>query len=167
MANCRVAAVRSADLCISHHLCSRRLESRPLQSSVASTPHQSPSWRMDESKVDAVTTHVVMLTPMHRSCGSTLLMVTFDTNTLASVVAPGTVQRGTGASGAAVAAAMQAGRIRFSETVITLEGIKNVNRFDVLGRTRMIFDSSSTGENNVTLTVGIRHVRNPLDPPIG
>ena len=121
---------------------------------------------MGESKTGAVATHVVMLMPMHRPSDSTPLTVTFDTNTLASVVAPETAQRGTGASGAIVAAAMQAGRIRgfFSETVITLEGIKNVDRADVLGRTRVVSDASSTGKNNVTLTVGIRHVRNPLDP---
>ena len=28
----------------------------------------------------------------------------------------------------------------------------------------MVSDTSSTGKNNITLTVGIRHVRNPLDP---
>lgn len=61
---------------------------------------------------------------------------------------------------------MRARRIRgfFSETVITLEGIKNVDRADVLGSARVVSDASSTGKNNVTLTVGIRHVRNPLDP---
>lgn len=126
----------------------------------------SPSLSTDESKAGAVRTHVVMLTPMHRPCDSTPLTVTFDTNTLASVVAPETAQRGTGESGAIVAAAMRAGRIRgfFSETVITLEGIKNVDRADVLGRTRMVSDASSTGTNNITLTVGVRHARSPLDP---
>ncbi|MEI9992653.1 MAG: hypothetical protein WDM86_21800 [Rhizomicrobium sp.] len=126
----------------------------------------SPSFSTDESKAGAVRTHVVMLTPMHRPYDSTPLTVTFDTNTLASVVAPETAQRGTGASGAIVAAAMRAGRVRgfFSETVITLEGIKNVDRADVLGSARVVSDASSTGKNNVTLTVGIRHVRNPLDP---
>jgi hypothetical protein len=126
----------------------------------------SPSLSTDESKTGAVRTHVVMLPPMHRPCDSTPLTVTFDTNTLASVVAPETAQRGTGESGAIVAAAMRVGRIRgfFSETVITLEGIKNVDRADVLGRTRMVSDASSTGKNNITLTVGVRHARNPLDP---
>lgn len=107
-----------------------------------------------------------MLTPMHRPCDLAPLTVTFDTNTLASVVAPETAQRGTGESGAIVAAAMRARRIRgfFSETVITLEGIKNVDRADVFGKTRVVSDASSTGKNNITLTVGVRHVRNPLDP---
>ncbi len=126
----------------------------------------SPSLSTDESKTGAVRTHVVMLPPMHRPCDPTPLTVTFDTNTLASVVAPETAQRGTGESGAIVAAAMRVGRIRgfFSETVIALEGIKNVDRADVLGRTRMVSDASSTGKNNITLTVGVRHTRNPLDP---
>ena len=126
----------------------------------------SPSRRTDESKTGAVREHVVMLTPIHRPCNSAPLTVTFDTNTLASVVAPETAQRGTGESGAIVAAAMRAGGIRgfFSETVITLEGIKNVDRADVLGKTRVVSDASSTGKNNITLTVGVRHARNPLDP---
>jgi hypothetical protein len=134
--------------------------------SVHQLPSLKSSQRMDQSKTGALATHVVMLMPMHRPCDSTPLTVTFDTNTLASVVAPETAQRGTGASGAIVAATMRAGRIRgfFSETVITLEGIKNVDRADVLGSARVVSDASSTGKNNVTLTAGIRHVRNPLDP---
>jgi hypothetical protein len=103
---------------------------------------------------------------MHQLCDPSPLTVTFDTNTLASVVAPETAQRGTGTSGAIVAAAIRAGRIRgfFCETVITLEGIKNVDRSEVLGRTRVVSDASSTGKDNITLTVGIRHVRYPPDP---
>ena len=126
----------------------------------------SSSRRMGESKTSVVATHVVMGMPMHQPCNSTPLTVTFDTNTLASVVAPETAQRGTGESGAIVAAAMRAGHIRgfFSETVITLEGLKNVDRADVLGKTRVVSDASSTGKNNITLTVGVRHARNPLDP---
>lgn len=134
--------------------------------SVRQIPPLKSSQRLDQSKSGAVRTHVVMLTPMHRPCDSTPLTVTFDTNTLASVVAPETAQRGTSESGTIVATAMPAGRIRgfFSETVITFEGIKNVDRADVLGRTRMVSDASSTGKNNITLTVGVRHARNPLDP---
>jgi len=48
---------------------------------------------MRESKTGTVATHVVMLMPMHQRCDSTPLTVAFDTNTLASVVAPGTAQR--------------------------------------------------------------------------
>jgi hypothetical protein len=121
---------------------------------------------MDQSKMGRCRDARDKLMPMHRPCDSVPLTVTFDTNTLASVVAPETAQRNTGESGAIVAAAMRAGRIRgfFSETVITLEGIKNVDRADILRRTRVISDASSTGKNNITLTVGVRHARNPLDP---
>jgi hypothetical protein len=65
------------------------------------------------------------------------LTVTFDTNTLASVVSPETAQRGTGTSGATVRTAIQAGHIQgfFSETVVTLEGITNADRSAVFGST--------------------------------
>ena len=90
------------------------------------------------------------------------LTVTFDTNTLASVVSPETAQRGTSSSGAAVRAAIEVGQIQgfFSETLVTLEGIENRDRVDVLGKTRVVSESSSTAENKITLTVGVRHFRN-------
>jgi hypothetical protein len=90
--------------------------------------------------------------------------VTFDTNTLASVVSPENGQRGTETSGATVQAAIQAGHIRgfFSETIVTVEGIKSRERWEVLGQTRTISTSSSEG-NKITISVGIRHVRKPLD----
>jgi hypothetical protein len=93
------------------------------------------------------------------------LTVTFDTNTLASVVSPETAQRGTGPSAAAVRAAIQAGQVQgfFSETLVTLEGIKNTDRVDVLGKTRVFSESSSSGENRIELTVGVRHFRNSPD----
>jgi len=95
------------------------------------------------------------------------LTVTFDTNTLASVVSPDITgaQRGTGPSGATVRTAIQAGQIQgfFSETLITLEGIEDKDRAQVLGKTEVIHESSSAGKN-ITLTVGVRHTRNPFDP---
>jgi hypothetical protein len=65
------------------------------------------------------------------------LTVTFDTNTLASVVSPETAQRGTGTSGATIRTAIQAGDIQgfFSETLITLEGVTNADRSAVFGST--------------------------------
>ena len=78
--------------------------------SVHQLPPLKSSQRIDQSEMGAVATHVVMLMPMHRPCDSAPLTVTFDTNTLASVVAPETAQRGTGESGGIVAAAMRAGR---------------------------------------------------------
>jgi hypothetical protein len=92
------------------------------------------------------------------------LTVTFDTNTLASVISPETAQRETGASGAAVRAAIEAGRIQgfFSETLVTLEGVEKKDRVDVLGKTRLVSGSSSGGKYEITLTIGFTHFRNEL-----
>jgi hypothetical protein len=95
------------------------------------------------------------------------LTVTFDTNTLASVISPQAAQRDTGMSGAAVRTAIQDGRILgfFCETLVTLEGIETKDRVDILGNTRVISEATSTDRNAITLTVGIRHHhRNPLEP---
>jgi hypothetical protein len=103
---------------------------------------------------------------MDQSSDSPPLTVTFDTNTLASVVDPETAQRGSGAWGAVVAAGIRAGQIQgfFSETIVTLEGIKNIDRSEILGRARVLSDSSSTGVDRVTITIGVHHFRNPLEP---
>lgn len=78
---------------------------------------------------------------------STALAVTFDTNTLDAVVWPveKPTQHGTKAERTIVRAAVQAGRIRgfFSETVITVEGIKNAERSEVLGQTRVLAEASA------------------------
>jgi hypothetical protein len=95
------------------------------------------------------------------------LTVTFDTNTLQSVVFPEDAQRGTGPSGAAVQTAIRAGLVRgfFSETHITLEGIQGKDRKDILGQTRVGSEASSSGRDSISLTVGVRHVpRKPLHP---
>src|SRR5271156_3556350 len=94
------------------------------------------------------------------------LTVTFDTNTLASVVSPETAQRGTGPSGTIVRTAIQADHVQgfFSETLVILEGIESKDRADVLGKTNLVSKASSSGKNRISLTVGISHVRNPLDP---
>ena len=94
------------------------------------------------------------------------LTVTFDTNTLASVISPETAQRETGTSGAVVRAAIQAGDIQgfFSETLITLEGIENKDRPEILGKTRVVTETSSPSKNTINITVGVRHFRKPLHP---
>jgi hypothetical protein len=93
------------------------------------------------------------------------LKVTFDTNTLASVVSPETAQRDTGESGGAIRHAIQNERIAgfFSETIVTLEGIQNKERAEILGKTRVVPEASSTGDNTIALAISARHVRNPLD----
>ena len=92
--------------------------------------------------------------------------VTFDTNVLWSVTAPDTAQRATGADGVVVRKAIQEKRIHgfFSETLLTLEGIQRKDRADILGQSRVVSSSESTGQNSVTLIVGVRHRRKPFDP---
>jgi hypothetical protein len=94
------------------------------------------------------------------------LTVTLDTNALAAVVSPETAQTGRGPSAAIVRAALQSGHLLgfFSETHITLEGIGIRERADVLGKTRVRSESSSSHRGEVTLTVGTQHFRNPLHP---
>jgi hypothetical protein len=94
------------------------------------------------------------------------LTVTLDSNTLAAVVSPETAQGGWGPDAAAVRAAIEDGRVRafFSETHITLEGIQGKSRADTLGKTRMVSRSESTGPQHITLTIGLEHHRDPLDP---
>lgn len=68
------------------------------------------------------------------------LTVTFDTGDLADVVSPETSQAPTDPADAArVRAAIQLGEIQgvFCETLITLEGIKNVDRSAVFGSTSL------------------------------
>jgi hypothetical protein len=93
------------------------------------------------------------------------LTVTFDTNTLASVVSPETAQRGTGPYGAIVRAAIRSGHVQgfFSETLVILEGIRGKDRVDILGRTRLVSKASSASKNQISLTVGVSHVRDALD----
>jgi len=103
---------------------------------------------------------------------SPALTVTFDTNTLASVVWPENPQCENAEAAITVQAAVQDGRIRgfFSETVITLEGVLNYERSEILGKTRVMVDVTASGENhpggkvNFGFSVGSKHVRNPLNP---
>jgi hypothetical protein len=91
---------------------------------------------------------------------STALTVTFDTNTLGSVVSPEKAQRENKEAAITVRAAVQDGRIRgfFSETLYTLEGIVNCERSEILGKTRVKVGASSV------FSVGSHHERNPLNP---
>ncbi|MHB8704000.1 MAG: hypothetical protein ACYC8W_07685 [Candidatus Tyrphobacter sp.] len=102
----------------------------------------------------------------------TALTVTFDTNTLAAVVSPETAQLENGSFGAIVQTAVRDGRIRgfFCETVVTVEGIKNAERADVLGQSRIAVDVTSSearqpgGAISLQFSVGPQHVQPPLDP---
>jgi hypothetical protein len=102
---------------------------------------------------------------------ATALTVTFDTNTLDAVVWPESAQLQNENSGRVVQAAIRAGRISgfFSETLITLEGIMNDERAQILGQSRVVVAISARGQNpggaiGFDLSVGSHHVRNPLHP---
>ena len=64
------------------------------------------------------------------------LTVTFDTNTLNSVVWPETAQRGTETSGAKIQAAIKAGRITgfICESVASMEGVNKKDRAEFLSK---------------------------------
>jgi hypothetical protein len=67
------------------------------------------------------------------------LKVTFDTNTLNSVVWPGTAQRGTGTSGAEIQAAIKAGHITgfICGSVPSMEGVNKEDRVEFLSKQPM------------------------------
>jgi len=91
---------------------------------------------------------------------STALTVTFDTNTLNSVIWPENQQCENPEDAITVRAAIQDGRIRgfFSETLYTLEGIVSYERAEILGKTRVEVGALSA------FSVGSHHERNPLNP---
>lgn len=93
------------------------------------------------------------------------LTVTFDTNTLASVVSPETAQRGTRESGGAVRAAIIAGRVQgfFSATLVTIEGIVGADRVAVLGSTRVTTCTASPDDRTVNISIGLTQDRKPPD----
>jgi hypothetical protein len=104
------------------------------------------------------------------------LTVTFDTNTLDSVVWPETAQSRTGTSGAEIQAAIKAGHIQgfFSETLVTLEGIptksrdtpegnRKKDRPAVLGSSQLVSSSSFESENSITIKLAFQQNRDPFD----
>lgn len=96
------------------------------------------------------------------------MRVTFDTNALNDLISPETSQRGARRtdSGTKVRAAIEAGRVQgfFCETLVTLEGIENKDRSDVLGSTRLQSQTTSTAPNTFTLNIGVLQDRKPLHP---
>ena len=101
---------------------------------------------------------------------SNALTVTFDTNTLDSVVWPESAQRDNKEAAITVRAAIQNGRLRgfFSETVFTLEGIEREDRSRILGSTRVMIETSANGDPCRAIDLGFgvasQHVRKPLHP---
>ena len=103
-----------------------------------------------------------------------VLTVTFDTNTLAAVVQPETAQRENAVNATIVRDAVRSGRIRgyFCETVVTVEGIENKDRWKFLGKSRIISEASVVGTCqpgspvNFQFGVGSEHKRPPLSPEV-
>jgi hypothetical protein len=91
--------------------------------------------------------------------------VTFDTNSLESVLSPATAQREEGAAAEVVRDAIANARISgfFSETLVTLEAIEGKKRAGTLGQTRIVSQSAETGKNQIQLTIGVKHFREPLN----
>jgi hypothetical protein len=95
------------------------------------------------------------------------LRVTFDTGALDDMLWPERAKQPTDPADATrVRAAVQAGVIQgfFSETLVTLEGIKNEDRVDVLGSTQLQSQSTSNGPNTTTLSISVVQDRKPLPP---
>lgn len=97
------------------------------------------------------------------------IRVTFDTNTLSGVVDPD--QRADEADYAAyleVHAAVRTGQIRgfFSEVVVTVDAIGRKAKAEVLGAARFVSETTSTGPNNITISLGPRWKRVDIDPQI-
>jgi hypothetical protein len=91
--------------------------------------------------------------------------VTFDTNTLSGVIDPD--QAGEADHGAyrAVHAAVKTGQIRgfFSEVVVTLDAIGRKAKAEVLGGARFVSETTSTGPNQIKITLGPRWKRIDID----
>jgi hypothetical protein len=95
------------------------------------------------------------------------LSVTFDSNTLDKAARPPRFPKDPDqAAYTRVYDALSTGRLKgyFSETHVTLEGIKNVDRVKVLGSTRLDQQSSSNGKNAITLSLTVQQDRKPLPP---
>jgi hypothetical protein len=95
------------------------------------------------------------------------MKVTFDTNTLDCAARPECHLKDSGQPHfVKVHDAMKAGRLKgyFSETLVTLEGIKNADRVDVLGDTRLDRQIRSTGQNTISVDLTVQQARKPLHP---
>ncbi len=91
--------------------------------------------------------------------------VTFDTNTLEMVARPEKHPRDPLQSDYfKVRNALKTGKLKghFSQTLITLEGIENDDRVNVLGGTRIESQTQSTGKNTIAISLIVQQDRNPI-----
>jgi hypothetical protein len=94
------------------------------------------------------------------------LTVTFDTNALEGIVAPKGCREGERAAYAAVREAIRAGQIAgfFGEAVVALDALSGRDKPDIVGRTRIVSESRSTGPRSISISVGPRWCRPPIHP---
>src|SRR5712691_10310897 len=95
------------------------------------------------------------------------MRVTFDTNSLDRAARPERFPRDPRQVDCIkVRDALAAGTLRgyFSETLVTLEGIENKDRVNVLGSTRLESQMRDTGENTITISLNVQQDRKPLPP---
>ncbi|MGA8616399.1 MAG: hypothetical protein WB760_32835 [Xanthobacteraceae bacterium] len=95
------------------------------------------------------------------------MRVTFDTNTLDRAARPERFPKDPRqAEYVKVHDALAGGTVSgyFSETLVTLEGIENKDRVDVLGSTRLENQTRATGENKITISLTVQQDRKPLPP---
>jgi len=93
--------------------------------------------------------------------------VTFDTNTLRGVVTPDLCAgERHHAACQVVHEALRSGRIRgfFSEAVVALDALGREDKVDVVGGARIESETRSTGPNAVTISIGPRWDRTPINP---
>jgi hypothetical protein len=95
-----------------------------------------------------------------------LLKVTFDTNTLEGVVTPELSEAGERAAYAAVHDAIRSGRIAgfFGEAVVALDALSRKDKSDIVGRTRIVSETHSTGPRSISISVGPKWQRPPIHP---
>ena len=95
------------------------------------------------------------------------MKVTFDTNCLERATRPERYPKDKlQPAYLKVHRALRTGAIKgyFSQTLITLEGVQNDDRVDVLGSTRLETRSYSTGPNAISLSIGVRQDQRPIHP---
>ena len=97
----------------------------------------------------------------------TWMNTTFDTNTLERAARPERHPRDPRQPEfIKVHDAIKAGRLAgyFSETLVTLEGIENKDRIDVLGGTKLEQQIRSTDQNTINMNLKVQQDRKPLHP---
>ena len=94
------------------------------------------------------------------------LRVTFDSNTYRQVLSSGPTRDASSYELKKINEALRSGRMRgyLSETILSLEGIQQQDRANVLGSTRIEVKSRTMKKNIIEMTIAMRQDRKPLNP---